>query len=313
MRIVFMGTSEFAVPTLEWLAHSEHRIVAVYTQPDRPAGRGRLPTPSPVKKTASAHGLAVLQPASLKAPDEVQRLKELKPDVIVVAAFGQLLPRSVLDIPPFGCLNVHPSLLPKHRGPAPIPAAILSGDEETGVTIMLMDPGLDTGPILMQKAIPIEAQDSAQSLSAELAELGAELLAQTLSLWLDHCLIPQPQDDENATYSHPISKSEGEIDWHLPAIELWRQVRAFYPWPGCYTQWRGRQLKLLETIPVSGGRGLEPGRVISLSPAAGAVVGVVTGGGVLGLCRVQLEGKRPMAAADFLRGQREFIGELIPS
>lgn len=313
MRVMFMGTPEFAVPTLERLAHSEHQIVAVYTQPDRAAGRGRLLTPSSVKKTALAYGLAVLQPASLKAPDEVERLRGLKPDVIVVAAFGQLLPRSVLDIPPFGCLNIHPSLLPKHRGPAPIPAAILSGDEETGVTIMLMDPGLDTGPVLAQKAIPIEAQDTAQSLSAKLAELGAELLTQTLSLWLDHRLSPQPQDEENATYSHPISKGEGEIDWHLPAIELWRRVRAFCPWPGCYTQWRGKQLKLLETIPLSGGRGLEPGRVISLSLEAGAVVGVVTGGGVLGLCRVQLEGKRPMVAADFLRGHGEFIGELIPS
>lgn len=313
MRVVFMGTPEFGVPTLERLAHSEHQIVAVYTQPGRPAGRGRLLTPSPVKKTALAYGLAVLQPASLKAPDEVERLRGSKPDVIVVAAFGQLLPRSVLDIPPFGCLNIHPSLLPKHRGSAPIPAAILSGDEETGVTIMLMDPGLDTGPVLAQKAIPLEAQDTAQSLSAKLAELGAELLTQTLSPWLDHRLSPQSQDEENATYSHPISKGEGEIDWHLPAIELWRLVRAFYPWPGCYTQWRGRQLKLLETIPLSGGRGLKPGRVISLSPEAGAVVGVVTGGGVLGLCRLQLEGKRAMVAADFLRGHGEFIGELIPS
>ncbi len=312
MRIVFMGTPEFGVPALEQLTKSEHRVVAVYTQPDRPVGRGRISTPSAVKRTALAHGLPVFQPPSLKATAEVERLAELKPDVIVVAAFGQLLSQQVLDIPPFGCLNVHPSLLPRHRGASPIPAAILGGDEQTGVTIMLMDVGLDTGPILAQKAIPIEPEDTTQSLGAKLAQLGAELLGQTLPRWLDRCLTPQPQDEENATYSRPIAKGEGEIDWHLSAIELWRRVRAFYPWPGCYTRWRGKQLKLLHTIPLSGGQGLEPGRVISLLPEQGAVFGVATGSGILGLRRVQLEGRRAMTAEEFLRGQRGFIGELLP-
>jgi methionyl-tRNA formyltransferase len=312
MRIVFMGTPEFGVPALEQLMKGGHQVAAVYTQPDRSAGRGRIPTPSAVKRTALAHGLPVFQPPSLKATAEVERLAELKPDVIVVAAFGQLLSQQVLDIPPFGCLNVHPSLLPRHRGASPIPAAILGGDEQTGVTIMLMDVGLDTGPILTQKAIPIEPEDTAESLGAKLAQLGAELLGQTLPRWLDHRLTPQPQGEENATYSRPISKGEGEIDWHLSAIELWRRVRAFYPWPGCYTRWRGRQLKLLHTIPLSGGRGLEPGRVISLLPEQGAVFGVATGSGILGLRQVQLEGRRAMTAEEFLRGQRGFIGELLP-
>ena len=312
MRIVFMGTPEFGVPALEQLLKSEHQIVAVYTQPERPAGRGRTSTPSAVKIAASAHSLAVFQPPSLKAAHEVERLVELKPDVIVVAAFGQLLSQQVLDIPPFGCLNVHPSLLPRHRGASPIPAAILAGDEETGVSIMLMDAGLDTGPILVQRAIPIEPEDTAESLGAKLAQLGAGLLGQTLSQWLDHCLTPRPQDEGNATYSGSISKGEGDMEWHLSAIELWRRVRAFYPWPGCYTRWRGKQLKLLQAIPLSGGQGLEPGRVISLLPEQGTVFGVATGSGILGLCRVQLEGRRAMTAEEFLRGQRGFIGELLP-
>jgi methionyl-tRNA formyltransferase len=312
MRIVFMGTPEFGVPALEQLTKGEHQVVAVYTQPDRPVGRGRISTPSAVKRAALAHGLPVFQPPGLKASAEVERLAELKPDVIVVAAFGQLLSQQVLDISPFGCLNIHPSLLPRHRGASPIPAAIIGGDEETGVTIMLMDVGLDTGPILAQKAIPIEPEDTAESLSAKLAQLGAELLGQTLPRWLDHRLNPRPQDEENATYSGSIAKGEGEIDWHLSAIELWRRVRAFYPWPGCYTRWRGKQLKLLQAIPLSGGQGLEPGRVISLLPERGAVFGVATGNGILGLRRVQLEGRRAMTVEEFLRGQREFVGELLP-
>jgi methionyl-tRNA formyltransferase len=313
MRIVFMGTPEFGVPALERLIKGEHQVVAVYTQPDRPAGRGRISTPSPAKRTALAHSLPVFQPASLKATHELGHLAELKPDVIVVAAFGQLLPQPVLGIPPFGCLNIHPSLLPRHRGASPIPAAILAGDEETGVTIMLMDAGLDTGPILAQKAIPIEPDDTTESLGTKLAQLGAELLGQTLPQWLGHCLTPKPQDEENATYSGPISKSEGEADWHLSAIELWRRVRAFDPWPGCYTRWQGKQLKLFQAIPLSGGRGLEPGRIIPLLPEQGAVFGVATGSGILGLCRVQLEGRRAMTGEEFLRGQRGFIGELLPN
>ncbi len=311
MRIVFMGTPEFSVPTLEGLIGGEHRIVAVYTRPDRPAGRGRILTPSPVKRVASAHGLPVLQPASLKVPAEVAQLEELEPDAIVVAAYGQLLPQQVLDIPPFGCLNVHPSLLPRYRGASPITAAIISGDEETGITIMLLDAGLDSGPILAQRAIPIEPEDTTESLGGKLARLGAELLAQTLPRWFERSLTPEPQAEASATYTRLVAKEEGEINWRLPAVELWRRVRAFYPWPGCYTRWRGKQLKLLEVVPLPGGQGLEPGRVLSPSPEQGVAVGVVTGAGILGLRRVQLEGKQAMMAADFLRGHDDFIGDRL--
>jgi methionyl-tRNA formyltransferase len=312
MRVVFMGTSDFAVPILDKLVQSEHQIAAVYTQPDRPAGRRRIPTSSAVKKAALAYGLSILQPEGLKAPAEVERLARLVPDVIVVAAFGQILPLRVLEIPPFGCLNIHPSLLPRHRGISPIPAVILDGDDETGVTIMLMDAGVDTGPILVQEKIPIEFQDTAQSLSTKLARLGAELLARILPLWLTHKLTPQPQDESKATYTRSITKSDGEINWQLPAIELWRRVRAFYPWPGCYTWWRGKLLKLLEVIPLPGEGGLETGRVMSLAPEERAIVGVGTGKGILGLHRVQLEGRRAMEIQDFLLGRKEFIGALLP-
>jgi methionyl-tRNA formyltransferase len=259
-----------------------------------------------VKKTALALGLTVLQPASLKA--EAARIEKLEPDVIVVAAFGKLLPQQVLDIPPFGCLNVHPSLLPRHRGASPTATAILAGDGESGVSIMLMDAGWDTGPILAQKAIPIEAQDTAETLEAKLAQLGAELLEQTLPQWLSKSILPQPQDEGAATYTSPISKDAGEIDWHLSAIELSRQVRAFYPWPGCYTRWRGKLLKVLQAVPIPAEGGIEPGRIISLREGE---VGVSTGNGILRLLRVQLEGRRAMTMEEFLRGQRGFIGGLL--
>jgi methionyl-tRNA formyltransferase len=266
-----------------------------------------------LKRVALSNELRVLQPQSLKSPAAVEELSQLKPDVIIVAAYGKLLPQQVLDIPPLGCLNIHPSLLPKYRGPSPMATAILSGDDESGVTIMLMDAGLDTGPILAQRAITINAQDTTESLSAKLAQAGAELLGQTLPLWLEHSLKPQPQDEKKATYTKPISKGDGEIDWHLSAIELWRGVCAFHPWPGCYTRWRGKLLKLIEVVPLLSAEGVEPGQVISLPPGQGVVVGVGTGDGILGLVRVQPEGKGIMTAAEFLRGRREFIGETLPS
>lgn len=309
MRIVFMGTPEFSVPILEQLVVSGHQVVAVYTQPDRPRGRGRRPLPSPVKREALERGLEVQQPANLREPATVDRLASLRPDAIIVAAFGRILSQKVLDIPPLGCLNVHPSLLPRHRGPSPIAGAILAGDEETGVTIMLMDAGLDTGPILAQSRVAIEPQDTTGSLTSKLAYPGARLIVETLPRWLDHQLSPQSQDERTATYTHPISKQEGEINWHLPAFEIWRRVRAFHPWPGCYTLWQGKLLKIIEAIPIQISRvGLEPGCVVALSPKSGTNIGVVTGEGTLGLCRVQLEGKRPLSGPDFLRGQKGFIG-----
>lgn len=311
MHIVFMGTPEFAVPTLERLILSPYQVVAVYTQPDRPLGRGRATAPSPVKQVALSHGLTVLQPLSLKQPEEVQRLAGWQPDVIVVAAFGQLLPQPVLDIPPLGCLNLHPSLLPRHRGPSPVAAAILAGDDVTGVTVMLMDRGLDTGPILAQTTVAISSQDTTASLAARLAQVGAGLLLETLPQWLEGRLRPQPQDEAGASYSRLITKEQGEIDWHLPAIDIWRRVRAFQPWPGAYTWYRGRLLKVIEAVPLPGAEG-EPGRVMACTEGE-VVAEVVTGEGVLGLVRLQIEGRRAMSAVEFLRGQRGFIGELLPS
>lgn len=326
MRIVFMGTPQFSVPALERLIESEHQVVAVYTQPDRVAGRRRVPAPSLVKRTALEHSLEVLQPVKLRDPAEVERLAALKPDIIVAAAFGQLLPQSVLDIPNFGCLNIHPSLLPRYRGASPIAAAILAGDEKTGVSIMLMDAGLDTGPILSQSLVTIELQDTTGSLTINLAQAGARLLAETLPLWFDHLLTPQPQDERSASYTTLISKDEGEIDWHLAAIEIWRRVRAFNPWPGCYTWWQGKLLKILEAIPFSPfprQERTEPGKVVSIGDEAKASarlggseevkIGVETGDGVLGLLQVQLEGKRALPAAEFLRGQKGFVGGLLGS
>ncbi len=305
MRIVFMGTPEFAVPSLERLIQSQYQVVAVYTQPGRGAGRGRGLKFSPVEKIALAQGLPLVQPRSLKLPEEMERLASFHPDVVIVAAFGQLLPQGVLDLPPLGCINVHPSLLPQHRGPSPVSAAILAGDEITGVTIMLMDAGLDTGPVIAQVQGPISADDTRGSLSAKLAQSGAELLEATLPLWLHHRLTPQPQDEGKATFSRLISKGEGEIDWRLSAIEICRRVRAFQPWPGCYTRWRGQQLKVIEAVPLEGV--LEPGRVISLE----AGVGVGASSGVVELRRVQIEGRKALPMAEFLRGQRDFLGALL--
>jgi methionyl-tRNA formyltransferase len=309
MRIVFMGTDEFALPALDSLI-SGHQVVAVYTQPDKPAGRGRGLLSPAVKKGALAYGLPVWQPLSLRQPEEKERLANLCPEAIIVAAFGQLLPPSILDIPPLGCLNIHPSLLPRHRGPSPITATILAGDETAGVTLMLMDKGMDTGPIMAQQQITTSPQDTTGSLTTRLAQIGAQLLMKNLSLWIEGGLTPKPQDNDKATYSRLISKEEGEIDWHLSATQLWRRVRAFQPWPGCYTIWQGKLMKIIEAVPLPGGRD-EPGRV-SVVKDSQASVGVQAGEGVLGLVQIQLEGKRTMAAEEFVRGQRGFIGALLP-
>jgi methionyl-tRNA formyltransferase len=305
-----MGTPEFALPILERLVSGGHEVLAVYTQPDKPAGRGRSLVSSAVKKAALDYGLPVWQPLSLRPPEEMERLANLRPEVIVVAAFGLLLPQSILDIPPLGCVNIHPSLLPRHRGPSPVAAAILAGDEITGVSIMLLDKGMDTGPLLAQQQVPVSPEDTTGSLAARLAQIGGQLLMQTLPLWLEGKLTPQPQDEAKATYSKLVTKEEGKMDWQRPAIELWRKVRAFQPWPGCYTTWQGRLLKIMETIPLPGGG--EPGRVIAIKETQGAPVGVQAGEGVLGLLQLQLEGKRAMSAEEFVRGQRGFIGALLP-
>jgi len=310
-----MGTPEFAVPCLEQLILSQYQIVAVYTRRDKPVGRGRSVVSPPVKRVAENWKLSVVQPVSLKSGEEVKRLAGFSPDVIIVAAYGQILPQPVLDIPGGGCINIHPSLLPKFRGASPVAAAILAGDDFAGVSIMLMDAGLDTGPVLARAQIPVSAQDTTGSLTAKLSQIGARLLQEVLPRWLRGELTPQPQNEAEATYSSVITKGEGEVDWHLSATEIWRRVRAFQPWPGCYTWWRGKRLEIIEAVPLPQDGNFEVGQVVALPPTAErskAAFGICTGDGILGVCQVQPEGKRAMAAAEFLRGQREFIGTVLP-
>ena len=314
-RIVFMGTPDFAVPAFQSLLDSQCPVVAVCTQPDRPAGRGRGVTASPVKQLAVSRGIQVLQPATLKDPATIEQLKSLAPDAIVVVAYGQLLPRSILDIPRYGCLNIHPSLLPRHRGASPIPWAILEGDEVTGVSIMLMDTGMDTGPVLAQEQEHILQSDTTPTLSGRLASLAARLLTDTLSRWFSGSIPPQPQDNARATYSRIIQKEDGEIPWERPATEISRRIRAFLPWPACYTWYEGKMLKVLKALPLAGRPGCVPGRVVPMSPdqVDSSDIGVETGDGVLALQVVQIEGKKEMPASVFARGARGFVGSVLPS
>jgi len=306
-RIVFMGTPAFAVPSLEKLAES-YDIVTVVTQPDRPAGRKRRLTAPPVKEAALARGLPVWQPPTLRRPKAVARLRALAPDIIVVVAFGQILRADVLGIPPHGCLNVHGSLLPRYRGAAPVPAAILAGETQTGVTLMQMDEGMDTGPIITQATCSIAPDDTTATLSERLARLGADLLVETLPPWLAGKIVPQLQDDSQATYCSLIAKADGRLAWQLPAEELARQVRAYFPWPAAFTSWQGKPLKVLRAVPLPDWRGEEqPGQVVALDDG----VGVVTEKGALRLLEVQLAGKRAMTIEYFLRGQRGFVGSVL--
>ena len=308
IRSIFMGTPEFAVPILESLIQGSYDVVAVYTQPDKPAGRGQQLTSPPIKELAMKHKVAVIQPNTLKSAEVVQGLASFEPELIVVAAFGYILPRGVLSLPKFGCLNVHPSLLPKHRGPSPVADTLLCGDLFAGVTIILMEEGLDSGPILAQQKVGVSASDTTGSLTRKLASAGAELLMETLPKWLGGELKPQAQDEDKATYSRMIINKDGELNWHLTAVELWQRVRAFNPWPGCYTWWKGKRLKIYSATPLGDKDKGEIGRVVALTKSAPVRVGVVTGEGILGLCRIQLEGKREMSADEFTRGQRDFIG-----
>jgi len=311
LRLVFMGSPQFAVPPLERLLASKYQVAAVYTQPDRPAGRGRGLVSSPVKQAAQARGLTVVQPASLKAAGVVEQLKGFEPDAIVVAAFGQILPEPVLALPRLGCLNIHPSLLPRFRGASPVASTILAGDDFSGVSIMVMDEGLDTGPVLARAQIPILDRDTTGSLTEKLSRLGAQLLGEVLVGWSRGERTPRPQDESKVTYCSPIAKEEGEIDWRRPAIDIWRRVRAFNPWPGCYTRWWGKTLKIIEVVPLGGERTAGVGRVVALDSKAG--FGVGTGDGILAIARVQMEGKKAMSADEFLRGQRGLLGAVLPS
>ena len=296
--IVFMGSPDFALPTLRALAE-HYQVAGVITQPDRPAGRSRLLTPPPVKILAQELGLPVIQPDRLREPEAMGQLRAWAPDLIVVAAFGQILRPEVLDLPAYGCINVHASLLPRWRGAAPIQAALLAGDEQTGITIMKMDPGVDTGPILGQRAGAIYPDDTAASLAARLALLGAELLVETLPAYLGGSLTPQPQDESRANYAPMLKKEDGQLDFHQPAKSLARLVRAFNPWPGAYTLWQGQRLKIHHAHAVE-----------APSPGAGqtrihaGLPAIATSHGLLVLDEVQPAGKKSMPGKVFLQGAR---------
>ena len=323
MRIVFFGSPEFALPSLEALLASPHEVVAVVTQPDRPAGRRHVLTPPPVKVKALEQGLAVLQPVKVSNEASVEQLRGFDAGVFVVAAYGQIMRQRVLDLPNRGCLNVHASLLPRHRGASPIAAAILAGDDETGVTIMEMVRALDAGPIVATVKEPLLPSDTTGSLEARLAVAGARRLVEVIDDWALGALTAVPQDDALATYAPQLQRSDALIDWSRPAVEIWRAVRAYNPWPIAYTTYDGQELRILEAWPVyehtAGGAygqsGLEQGAVLPpmrLPAEAGSgeveAVSVQTGDGALALLRLQRPGGNPMTGTDFLRGQRSFVG-----
>jgi methionyl-tRNA formyltransferase len=296
IRIVFMGTPDFAVPTLQKLAE-QFSVLGVVTQPDRPAGRGRKLVPSPVKEAAEILDLEIFQPEDINSEEALTQLREWDPDLICVAAFGQILSNEVLDLPPAGCLNVHASLLPRWRGASPINAAILAGDQWSGVTIMKMGPGLDDGPIISQEKVKIGAQETAGSLFTKLAELGGELLVRTIPPFLEGKITPQPQDDRQATYASMLAKKAGEMDFQLSAQELARKVRAFSPWPGTFTHWQGTRLLIHKAKAKNV---TSPGVGVFCKYEGSPAIG--TGDGVLILNELQVAGKSRMSGKDFLNG-----------
>lgn len=302
MRIVFMGTPEFAVPSLAALLHSDHSMVGVVTQPDRPKGRGQELAASPIKQLALQHGIPILQPLKMKDPAFLEPLARWKPDLIVVAAFGRILPKVILDLPPKGCINVHASLLPKYRGAGPIQWAIIRGEHETGITTMLMDEGMDTGAILLQEPVAIEPNDTAGSLSAKLAEAGGRLLIETLVQLEKGTLKPRPQDHSRATMAPLLKKEDGLLDWSLPAAELASRVRGLSPWPGAHTylgedRWVIWNASVHDPSPA----GKPPGKIVDASKEG---LLVATGAGLLRITEFQPANSRRMSVAHYLAGHK---------
>ena len=311
MRIVFMGSPAFAVPTLRALIDSPHEVVAVVTQPDKPAGRGRAWTAPPAKIFAQERGIDVLQPVNVSSPPSVEALRALEPDAIVVAAYGQILRERVLQLPSRGCLNVHASLLPSHRGASPVAGAILAGDEVTGVTIMEMVRALDAGPIVARADEPILPHDTAGSLEGRLSEKGARLLVSVLDDWRARRIEVRPQSDDEATYAPMLKRADARIDWSRSAVEIWRAVRAYNPWPVAFTTLAGEDLRILEAWPVDGDSAAAAGVVVGAgrAGAAGPEAPLVqTGEGRVALVTVQRPGRRSVSGTEFLRGQRNLVG-----
>jgi methionyl-tRNA formyltransferase len=306
LNLVFAGTPDFAVPALEALLSAGYHVSAVYTQPDRPAGRGQHLAQSAIKQTAIRHGLIVEQPKTLRDPDAAAHLASYRPDAMIVVAYGLILPQSILDVPRLGCINIHGSLLPRWRGAAPIHRALLAGDAITGISIMRMDAGLDTGPVLSTHPIAIGERATANELHDSLAALGAQALVSTLNSYATGSISPRAQPIDGVTYAQKIRKDEAQLDWRLSAAELDRRIRAFNPWPVAETRWDGQQLRVWEAIPIPLAHGKQPGAVIS-ADSSGIVV--AAGDGALSLLRVQLAGRKQMSAADFLNAH--FISNAV--
>jgi methionyl-tRNA formyltransferase len=306
LRILFAGTPEFSVPPLRALLGSDHRVVGVYTQPDRPAGRGRQLAASPVKAVALEHGIPVHQPVNFKAAQDLEALEAIGADLMVVVAYGLLLPQRVLDAPRLGCVNIHASLLPRWRGAAPIQRAVLAGDDETGITIMQMEAGLDTGPMLLVRRLPIAPDETGGSLHDRLAVLGAEALTAALPGIESGTLHPRIQDDALATYAKKLQKAEASIDWTLPALAIERQVRAFNPWPVAETRLDGEALRIWRARAIEGEDGT-PGAVVAASREG---IDIATGAGRLRILELQPPGRRAMSARDFLNA-RDLSGAVL--
>ena len=294
-----MGTPEFALPSLKALLAAGAPILLVVTQPDRPKGRGRRVMASPVKQLAQSRGLPVYQPERVRSPEAVARIAGLEPTCIVVVAYGQLLPASILELPPLGAVNVHASLLPKYRGPAPIHWALLSGESETGITTMLMDAGMDTGKILLQRELSIQPNETAGSLHDRLSQEGAQLLVETLELLKRGALEPKAQEKSEGTYAPMLTSEDGRVDWGDDARKICLRIRGLDPWPGAFTQWQTKKLKLFGCRPLSLSTLAEPGTVIRADEEG---LQVAAGQGAVLIEALQLEGRRPLAVADFLRG-----------
>ena len=308
LKVVFMGTPVFAVPALTALIDANCDIVGVYTRPDRQSGRGRRLAAPPVKQAAIERGLPVFQPASLRRDAEARRrIASLRPDLIVVVAYGLFLPADTLAVPPLGALNIHPSLLPRHRGPSPVATAILQGDATTGATVILLDEGMDSGPIVAQRQTAIRAEETTPELTARLFEMGARLLTDILPRWRVSDIAPTPQNEAHATVTSLLTREDGAIDWNRPASSIARQVRAYHPWPGSSTRWNDKRLKIIQASALELDTGSAPGAVVALPQG----IGVATGNGALLLRRIQLEGRQATDISDFMRGYADFTGSQL--
>ena len=306
MRLVFLGTPAFAVPTLERMVSAGHEVLEVVTQPDRPRGRGQHPAAPPVKETALQLGLPVYQPERVRRPEAVERLRALSPEAMVVVGYGQIIPQTVIDIPPLGILNVHASLLPKYRGAGPVQWAIVRGETRTGVTIMRIDAGLDTGDMLSKVETEIGPEENAMEVGRRLSAMGADLLVETLAALAAGKIVPEKQDDSQATHAPLLKKEDGLIDWSRPAAEIHNRIRGLQPWPGAYTNFRGQTLHIWKAKLAGAVPDRPPGSILSVKPLV-----VACGSLTLEVLELQLEGRKRLAAAEFANGQRLQENEVL--